>query len=134
MELTALFISHLMQRPAAAIINVSSALGLMPMVNLPVYCATKAAIHTYTIVLRQQLKDTPVKVVEVLPPMVDTGLNQVGRDRSRSPYRGISLSEYMPGLIQGLAGDADMLFHEDADKLMSEPRRESEVRLLNPRW
>jgi uncharacterized oxidoreductase len=44
------------------------------MVNMPVYCATKAAVHTYTMVLRRQLKDTSVRVVEIVPPMVDTGL------------------------------------------------------------
>ena len=79
-ELTALFIGHLMKRPSAAIINVSSGLGFMPMLYTPVYSATKAAIHTYTLVLRQQLKDTSVKVIEIVPPMVDTDLNKEGRD------------------------------------------------------
>jgi uncharacterized oxidoreductase len=48
-ELTSLFIGHLMKRPSAAIINVSSGLGLMPMPNTPVYSTTKAAIHTYSL-------------------------------------------------------------------------------------
>ena len=134
LELTALFIGHLMTRPSAAVINVSSALGLMPMVNMPVYCATKAAIHTYTLVLRQQLKDTSVKVVEILPPMVDTGLNKAGRDAAHSRYRGISVSEYIPTVIQGLESDADTLFHGDGAGIMSEPRGETEGRLLNPAW
>ena len=133
-ELTALFITSLLERPAASIINVSSALGLMPMVNMPVYCATKAAIHTYTLVLRQQLKDTPVKVVEILPPTVETGLNQAGRSAARNRYKGISVEEYMPTVIQGLESDTDMIFHGEGTKLMSQPRRESEGRLLNPSW
>jgi uncharacterized oxidoreductase len=133
-ELTALFISHLLKRPAASIINVSSALGLMPMVNMPVYCATKAAIHTYTLVLRQQLKNTPVKVVEILPPTVETGLNQAGRSAARNRYKGISVEEYIPTVIQGLESDMDMIFHGEGTKLMSQPRGESEVRLLNPSW
>ena len=77
-ELTALFIGHLMKRPSAAVINVSSGLGFMPMQSTPIYSATKAAIHTYTLVLRQQLRDTSVRVVEIVPTMVDTGLN--GKD------------------------------------------------------
>ncbi len=133
-ELTALFITHLLKRPAASIINVSSALGLMPMVNMPVYCATKAAIHTYTLVLRQQLKGTPVKVVEILPPTVETGLNQAGRSAARNRYKGIRVEEYMPTVIQGLESDTDMIFHGEGTELMSQPRRESEGRLLNLSW
>ena len=133
-ELTGLFIGQLMKRSSAALINVGSALGLMPMLNTPVYCATKAAIHTYTLVLRQQLKGTSVKVVEIRPPMVDTGLNQAGRERAQTRYRGISVAEYIPSVIQGLESDADMLFYGDGDNLMSEPRSTSENRLLNPSW
>ena len=48
-ELTSLFIGHLMKQPSAAIINVSSGLGFMPMPNTPIYSATKAAVHTYTL-------------------------------------------------------------------------------------
>jgi uncharacterized oxidoreductase len=133
-QLTALFIGHLMERPSAAVINVSSRLGLMPMVNIPIYCATKAAVHTYSLVLRQQLKNTSVRVVEIVPPMVDTGLNKAGRDAAHAKFRGISLSEYIPTVIEGLENDADTVFHGDGEKIMSEPRGESEGRLLAPSW
>jgi len=133
-ELTALFIGHLMKGPSAAVINVSSGLGFMPMVNTPIYSATKAAIHTYSLVLRQQLKDTSVKVVEIVPPMVDTGLNKEGRDSARLKFRGISLSEYIPTVMKELENGADMIFHGEGDKIMSESRGESESRLLTPSW
>jgi uncharacterized oxidoreductase len=133
-ELTALFIGHLMKRPSAAVINVSSGLGFMPMLKTPVYSATKAAIHTYSVVLRQQLKDTSVKVIEIVPPMVDTGLNKEGRDGAHLKFRGIGLSEYIPTVIKGLEDDADMIFHGDGEKIMSESRGESESRLLTPSW
>jgi uncharacterized oxidoreductase len=133
-ELTALFIGHLLSRPSAAVINVSSGLGFMPMLDTPVYSATKAAIHTYSLVLRQQLKDTSVKVIEIVPPMVDTGLNKEGRDRAHLKFRGISLSEYIPTVIKGLENDAEMIFHSDGGKVLSEPRGESENRLLTPSW
>jgi uncharacterized oxidoreductase len=133
-EMTALFIRHLMKRPSAAVINVSSGLGFMPMINMPVYCATKAAIHTYTLVLRQQLKDTSVKVIEIVPPMVDTGLNKEGRDSAHLKFRGISLSEYIPTVIRGLEDDTGMIFHGDGETVMTESRGESESRLLTPSW
>jgi uncharacterized oxidoreductase len=133
-ELTALFIGYLMKRPSAAIINVSSGLGFMPMPNTPVYSATKAAIHTYSLVLRQQLKDTSVRVVEIVPPMVDSDLNKEGRNDAHLKFRGISLSEYIPTVIKGLENDTDMIFYDDGEKVMAEPRGESERRLLNPSW
>ena len=133
-ELTALFIGHLVQRPSAAIINVSSGLGFMPMLNTPIYSATKAAIHVYTLVLRQQLKDTSVKVIEIVPPMVDTDLNKKGRDATRIKFRGIGVSEYIPTIIKGLKNDAEIIFYGDGNKMMTEPRGESEKRLLTPSW
>jgi uncharacterized oxidoreductase len=134
-ELTALFIGHLLKKQSAAVINVSSALALMPTVNTPIYNATKAAIHAYTLTLRQQLKGTSVKAIEVLPPWVDTNLNRQGRGRSsRSGYRGLSVPEYIPSVMQGLENDVEMIFHGDGAKIMSEPRSESETRLLSPSW
>jgi uncharacterized oxidoreductase len=133
-EFTALFIGHLMKKPSAAVINVSSGLGFMPMLDTPVYSATKAAIHTYTLVLREQLKGTAVRVIEVVPPMVDTGLNKEGRDCAHLKYRGISVSKYIPTVIKALENDADMIFYSDGEKVMTEPRSESERRLLTPSW
>jgi uncharacterized oxidoreductase len=133
-ELTALFIGHLMKRPSAAVINVSSGLGFMPMLDTPVYNATKAAIHTYSLVLREQLKGTSVRVIEVVPPMVDTGLNKEGRDGAHLRFRGISVSKYIPTVMKGLENDADMIFHGDGENVITEPRGESERRLLTPSW
>jgi uncharacterized oxidoreductase len=131
-ELTALFIGRLMMQPSAAIINVSSGLGFTPMLNTPVYSATKAAVHTYSLVLREQLKATSVRVVEVVPPMVDTDLNKAGRDAARLRYRGISLSAYIPTVLKGLEDDLDTIFFEDGGRVMSEPREQSERRMLKP--
>jgi uncharacterized oxidoreductase len=129
-ELTSLFIGHLMTRPSAAIINVSSGLGFMPMLDTPIYNATKAAIHTYSLVLRQQLRDTSVKVIEIVPPMVDTDLNKEGRSGVDARFRGIGVSEYMPIIINGLKNDAEIIFYGGGEKVMNEPRGESEMDLL----
>lgn len=133
-ELTALFMEHLLSRPSAAVINVTSGLGFMPMLSTPIYNATKAAVHTYSLVLRQQLKSTSVRVIEIVPPMVDTNLNKEGRDATGGRFRGISLDEYITTVVAGLEDDADIIFHGDGDALLSQPRADSENRLLNPSW
>lgn len=78
-HLSAHFIPHFLEKKEAAIINVSSGLGFIPMAQFPVYCATKAAIHSFSLSLRHQLRDTPIKVFEIIPPTVDTELNKAGR-------------------------------------------------------
>jgi uncharacterized oxidoreductase len=133
-ELTSLFIDHLMKRPDSAIVNVSSGLGFNPMPATPIYNATKAAIHTYSLVLRQQLKGTSVKILEIVPPMVDTDLNKEGRDAAHVKYRGIGLQEYIPTVVRGLENNAETIFYGDAGKVMTDPRGEVEKRLLNPSW
>ncbi len=66
-------IDHLTARPDAAIVNVSSGLAFVPLVAAPTYNATKAAIHSYTVSLRQALAGR-VEVIELVPPAVQTGL------------------------------------------------------------
>ena len=73
-HLTSLFLPHLMRQPRAAIINVSSGLAFAPLAAVPVYSATKAAIHSYTQSLRHQLRASPVEVIEVIPPAVHSNL------------------------------------------------------------
>jgi uncharacterized oxidoreductase len=81
------FLPTLMKMPEAAIINISSALALVPKPSAPIYCATKAALHSFTQALRWQLEATSVKVFEVLPPLVDTAMTE-GRGQGKiSPER-----------------------------------------------
>jgi uncharacterized oxidoreductase len=77
-HLSALFIPHLMKWEKAAIVNVTSGLSFAPLANVPVYSATKAAFHSFTLSLRHQLRETPIEVVEIIPPAVDTDLGGVG--------------------------------------------------------
>ena len=56
------------------VINVSSGLAFVPLPCAPIYCATKAAIHSYTQSLRFQLEETGVEVIELMPPAVKTDL------------------------------------------------------------
>jgi uncharacterized oxidoreductase len=64
----------LRQQPQSTIMTVSSGLAFVPLAPTPTYCATKAAIHSYTQSLRYQLKDTTTGVVELIPPYVATDL------------------------------------------------------------
>jgi uncharacterized oxidoreductase len=68
------FLPHLTTKSEAAIMNVSSSLAFVPLPISPVYCATKAGLHSFTESLRVQLKNTRVKVFELAPPMVQTEL------------------------------------------------------------
>jgi len=69
-----------MKRTKGTIINVSSGLAFVPFQAAPIYCATKAAIHSYTISLRQQLADHGVEVIELMPPAVKTDLAFIPED------------------------------------------------------
>ena len=66
-------VEHLARQPGATIVNVTSGLAFVPLVTTPTYNATKAAIHSYTISLREVLKGS-VEVIELAPPAVQTGL------------------------------------------------------------
>jgi uncharacterized oxidoreductase len=68
------FLPHLRSRPSAAIVNVSSGLAFVPFPISPVYSATKAALHSFTLCLRVQLLRTRIKVFELIPPGTDTPL------------------------------------------------------------
>jgi uncharacterized oxidoreductase len=101
-HLSAYFAPMLMKKKEAAIVNVSSGLGFVPMAVMPVYCATKAGIHMFTVSLRHQLKDTSVKVFEVVPPAVDTELGKGTTGESEQEYRGIPASEVADAVLKAL--------------------------------
>lgn len=72
-RMTDALIDHLASRPDAVIVNVSSGLAFVPLFTAPTYNATKAAIHSYTLAMREALKGK-VEVIELVPPAVQTGL------------------------------------------------------------
>jgi uncharacterized oxidoreductase len=83
MRLTAALLPLLSRQPHAAIMTVSSGLAFVPLANTPTYCATKAAIHSYTQSLRYQLRDTAIEVLELIPPYVQTEL--MGAQQASDP-------------------------------------------------
>jgi uncharacterized oxidoreductase len=96
-RLTAALLPHLKKQPRATILNVSSGLGFVPLPLAPTYSATKAALHSYTQSLRFQLRDTPVQVVEIIPPYVQT---ELGGSHQAADPRAMPLAEYIAETIQ----------------------------------
>ncbi|MGI4982109.1 MAG: SDR family oxidoreductase [Janthinobacterium lividum] len=78
-RLNAALLPLLEAQPQGAIVTVSSGLAFLPLTLTPTYCATKAAIHSYTQSLRYQLRDTRLQVLEIIPPYVQTELMGPGQ-------------------------------------------------------
>lgn len=93
-RLTAALLPLLLKQPHSAIMNVSSGLAFLPLALTPTYCATKAAIHSYTQSLRYQLKETTTEVLELVPPYVATNLMS-GADDPRAMPLGAFIAEVM---------------------------------------
>jgi len=84
-RLTAAILPLLRRQPQSAVMNVTSGLAFVPLVPTPTYCATKAALHSYTQSLRYQLKNTTTQVLELIPPYVATDLLDGAADPRAMP-------------------------------------------------
>jgi uncharacterized oxidoreductase len=100
-HLSAQFLPHLKRKKAAAIINISSGLAFTPIAAVPVYCATKAALHSWSLSLRHQLRDTSVRIFEVAPPMVATELSGK-RDRENDSDFVMSPEAVASGILRAM--------------------------------
>jgi len=100
------FLPHLKTREAAAIVNVSSGRAFVPFPISPVYCATKAGLHSFTQSLRVQLKNTKVKVFELAPPLTETPLLAGGfHADDLKGVRAMNVAKMVGQAIQGLQKD-----------------------------
>ncbi|NUT34207.1 MAG: SDR family NAD(P)-dependent oxidoreductase, partial [Hamadaea sp.] len=70
LHLSSLLADHLAGNPGAAIVNLTSALAFVPLVEIGVYSATKAAMHSLSLSMRHQLGDRGIQIVEIAPPKV----------------------------------------------------------------
>jgi uncharacterized oxidoreductase len=84
-HLIANMMDALKARPEAMIVNTTSGLAIAPRAGGPIYCATKAALRSYTLALREQLKGTRIHVLEVLPPVVETKMTAGRGSKKMSP-------------------------------------------------
>jgi uncharacterized oxidoreductase len=113
------FLPHLATRPAATLVNVSSGLAFVPMARYAVYCATKAAVHSWTLSLRHQLRNSNVKVRELIPPWVATELGGMGKP-AQTPAGGnqpMPLAAFIAETMKELETDAEEIAIADAKRL-----------------
>lgn len=102
-HLASLFI-HL--KSLDTIINVTSGLAFVPMIRMPVYCATKAFLHSFTLSLRQLLKAGNIEVIELIPPALNTDLGGKGRHDYAPP-----VSDFIQAVFEQLAlGKTELTF------------------------
>ena len=120
-RVAAAFLPHLAKTSGATLVNVSSGLAFVPAARFPVYCATKAAIHAWTLSIREQLKGSGIKAVEIIPPYVATELG--GADRAApppgAPIGVMSVDAFIAEAMQGLESGADEIAVGDAKKLVA---------------
>jgi len=100
--LSAYFIPLFLKQKEAAIINISSGLAFIPLAAVPVYSAIKAAIHSFSLSLRHQLKDSSIRVFEIIPPIVDTELDRGAREERKQEDRGIPPFEVTKVVLKAL--------------------------------
>ena len=101
-RLTAALLPHLRGQSEAAVVNVTSGLAFVPRANTPTYGATKAAMHSYTQSLRFLLRDTPVQVIELAPPLLATDL----MPGQRANPRAMPLDEFIRESMSLFAADS----------------------------
>jgi len=117
--LSSYFTPLFLKKKEAAIINMSSGLAFVPIAAIPIYCATKAAIHSYTMSLRYQLRDTPIRVFEIMPPPVDTEMGKGTSSDEEQGYRSIPPFEVADATLKALANnDYEILIGEVKDLLI----------------
>ncbi len=123
-HLSTLFIPHLRGQGRPLIANVSSGLAFVAMATTPIYCATKAAIHSFTQSLRHQLSKTAIEVVEIIPPAVRTNLGG-------SHDFGTPLDEYADSVMAQLAEGRPEITYEFSAKGSQASRAELDAMFVN---
>ncbi|OAN41562.1 SDR family oxidoreductase [Mycolicibacterium iranicum] len=98
------FLPLLKAQPGSRLVNVGSGLGYVPLAAAPVYSATKAAVHSFTIALRRQLRSSSVQIVELIPPVVVTDLH---RNLDHIPPRAMELDAFVTAAMSGLDAGRD---------------------------
>ena len=106
-QMIAQFLPQLKRQPTATIVNVTSGLAFVPLALKPIYSATKAAMHSYTLSLRAQLKHTNVAVVELAPPAVRTNFN-AGQEEMNAD-NAMDVRDFAQAAVKGLEkGDPEI--------------------------
>ena len=123
MHLSGLFIPFLAGKENAQIINVTSGLAFMPAIWVPVYGATKAGLHAFTFVLREQLREKGVAVKEIIPPAVKTNLGG-------AHGFGADLKEFADSVYKDLQTEMAEIGFDYTNNTADTTRRELESRAI----
>jgi uncharacterized oxidoreductase len=119
-HLASLFIPHLLEQDRPVLVNVSSGLAFVPLASIPVYSATKAALHSYTLSLRHQLSATNIEVVELIPPAVRSNLGG-------SHDFGVDTDEYADSVMAQLAEGRPEVTYQFSAQLSQASRAEADA-------
>jgi len=111
-RMTAALVEHLKKQESAAVINLSSVLGFVPLAMAAVYSSTKAAMHSYSLSLRYKLRRSSVSVLEIAPPWVQTDLLH-----SNNEPRAMPLAEFIDETIKVLGTASEEVLVERAKPL-----------------
>ena len=104
-HVTAAFLPLLRRSPKKSmIVQIGSGLGFVPLVRAPVYSAAKAAVHSFTMSLREQMRGSNLRVVEIIPPVVETDLHS---EQTRRPPNAMKLDVFIDEAFAGLEADED---------------------------
>ncbi|BDC49980.1 oxidoreductase [Bryobacterales bacterium F-183] len=104
-RLTSALLPHLLQQPDSTVAFVTSGLAFVPMSATPTYSASKSAMHAYAVSLRHQLKGTSVKVMEIIPPYVQTEL--MGPQQASDPHA-MPLADYIAETMSIIQSNPDV--------------------------
>ena len=117
-------------------VNISSGLGFIPSARTPVYSATKAGIHAFSMALRYQLSKTGIKVFEIIPPAVDTDLNPEGRSKRGNFKVGLKPDEFVKGVMHSFQDDVYEIGYGMTEDLINASRKELDNSFIrmNSRW
>jgi uncharacterized oxidoreductase len=122
LHLSHLLLPLLSGNKGSHIINVSSGLAFVPMARAPVYCATKAAIHSFTQSLRRQVKQDGIEVIEIIPPAVNTDLGGAGLHAKDTP-----VAEFIAAVREQLAAGKLEITHGFSEKTSQGSRHEQDA-------
>lgn len=125
-----LFVPFLLNKKSQTyIINVSSGLGFTPAVRMPIYSTTKAGLHVFTKCLRQQLINakSSMKVIEIIPPAVESELNIEGRKKRGASF-GTKADEFVAAVMKQLIEGKEEIGYGFTDQVMNASKKELDER------